>query len=208
MPMDELYISVADTATAEIVEKKSRFISNICHVESENEATEFIDKIKKQHYSARHNVYAYILKNGTKKYTDDGEPAKTAGLPILEMLEKQGITDVVCVVTRYFGGTLLGTGGLVRAYTESAKEGLKEAGIVTMESCELFEANVPYTLLGSFEYLVKTKNAVCENKEYAESIVMTISIKSELADDFVQSIKNDFGGGIDLRMKGKVYRKI
>ena len=113
--MDELYISVANTATAEIVEKKSRFISNICHVESENEATEFIDKIKKQHYSARHNVYAYILKNGTKKYTDDGEPAKTAGLPILEMLEKQGITDVVCVVTRYFGGTLLGTGGLVRA---------------------------------------------------------------------------------------------
>lgn len=208
MPEQNLYISVEKTATAEIVEKKSRFIANVAHIETETEAAEFIEKIKKQHYNARHNVYAYILNSGIKKYTDDGEPAKTAGLPILEMLEKQGITDIVCVVTRYFGGTLLGTGGLVRAYTESAKEGVNAAGIVTMNPCALFEIDVPYTFLGSVEYLLKTTGAVCESKNYAESITMDVSIDDTKADMLADNIRNDFNGGVSIMLKGKVYRKI
>jgi len=208
MANDEVYISVEHDATAEITEKKSRFIANVRHVETEDEAMAFVDKIKKQHYSARHNVYAYILSDGQKKYTDDGEPAKTAGLPILEMLEKQGITDVVCVVTRYFGGTLLGTGGLVRAYTESAKLGVEAAEVVTMQSCELIELDVPYSQLGSVEYLIKTSGAVTEDKNYAESISMTVSIISENARSFAESVKNDFGTSVSLRMKGRVYRRI
>ena len=208
MANDEVYISVEHDATAEITEKKSRFIANVRHVETEDEAMAFVDKIKKQHYSARHNVYAYILSGGAKKYTDDGEPAKTAGLPILEMLEKQGITDVVCVVTRYFGGTLLGTGGLVRAYTESAKLGVESAGIVTMQACELFELDVPYPSLGSVEYLIKTSGAIAEDKNYAQSITMTVSILSENADSFASAVRNDFGGCVNLRMKGRVYRKL
>ncbi len=208
MSEQKLYVSVENTASAEIVEKKSRFIANVSHAETESEAVSFIEKIKKQHYSARHNVYAYILNDGTKKYTDDGEPAKTAGLPILEMMEKQGITDIVCVVTRYFGGTLLGTGGLVRAYTESAKEGVNAAGIVTMKPCSLFELDVPYPLLGSAEYLIKSMGAVCESKDYAESITMEVSIDDSIADRFSQSIQNDFNGSVRLKLKGKVYRKI
>lgn len=208
MSKEELYISVEKEATAEICEKKSRFIANISHIESENEAMEFVDKIRKQHYNARHNVYAYILSDGIKKYTDDGEPSKTAGLPILEMLEKQGITDVICVVTRYFGGTLLGTGGLVRAYTESAKCALAEAGIVTMKLCELIEMRVPYTHLGSVEYLLKSRAAICEEKLYKEDITMTVVIEKHLADGLKDTVKNDFSGSVELMSKGQVYRNI
>ncbi len=208
MAQDNIYISVDKEATAEIVEKKSRFIANIRHVETEEDAVAFIDKIKKQHYSARHNVYAYILSGGIKKYTDDGEPSKTAGLPILEMLEKQGITDVVCVVTRYFGGTLLGTGGLVRAYTESAKEGVAASGVVTMNKCALLELCVPYTALGSVEYLIKNSGAVCEDKNYAEDITMLVTIEDEKASAFAESLKNDFANSVKIQLKGQVYRKI
>ena len=208
MAQDNIYISVDKEATAEIVEKKSRFIANIRHVETEEEAMSFVDKIKKQHYSARHNVYAYILSGGIKKYTDDGEPSKTAGLPILEMLEKQGITDVVCVVTRYFGGTLLGTGGLVRAYTESAKEGVAASGVVTMNKCTLMELSVPYTALGSVEYLIKNSGAVCEDKNYAEDITMLVTIECEKTDLFTETVKNDFANSVKIQMKGPVYRKI
>ena len=204
----KLYISVENKATAEITEKKSRFIANVCHVETEKEAMDFVDKIKKEHYSARHNVYAFILSNGFKKYTDDGEPSKTAGLPILEMLEKQGITDVVCVVTRYFGGTLLGTGGLVRAYTESAKLGVESAGVVVMTSCELMELAVPYHLLGSVEHLIKKSSAICEDKLFGENVNLTVVTESANTISFAESIKNEFGGSVNVRLKGKVYRKI
>ena len=206
--MSEIYISVENEATAEIVEKKSRFIANIRHVESEAEAMQFVDKIRKEHYNARHNVYAYILAGGIKKYTDDGEPSKTAGLPILEMLEKQGITDVVCVVTRYFGGTLLGTGGLVRAYTEAAKESLSASGVVQMTKCSLFELKVPYANLGSVEYLIKSSGARCEEKNYAEDITMVVSIERTKADSLRESIQNEFGGCVDLSTKGEVYKKL
>lgn len=208
MSQNNLYISVENKATAEITEKKSRFIANVCHVETEEEAMAFVDKIKKEHHSARHNVYAFILNNGFKKYTDDGEPSKTAGLPILEMIEKQGITDVVCVVTRYFGGTLLGTGGLVRAYTESAKLGVESAGVVVMTECELIELSVPYSLLGSVEHLIKKASAICEDKLFGENITMTVVTESVNAPSFTESIKNEFGVSVDIRLKGKVYRKI
>lgn len=208
MQQEEIYISVDKEATAEITEKKSRFIANVRHVETESEAMEFVNKIKKQHYNARHNVYAYILTGGVKKYTDDGEPSKTAGLPILEMMEKQGITDVICVVTRYFGGTLLGTGGLVRAYTESAKQGIAVSGIVTMNLCTLIELRVPYTHLATTEYLLKSMGAICEDKNYAEHITLSVIIEDSKADALIESVKNDFAGAVELHTKGKVYRKI
>lgn len=208
MVQEELYTSVEKEAVAEITEKKSRFIAHIRHVETEEDAISFVDKIRKTHYNARHNVYAYILSDGIKKYTDDGEPSKTAGLPILEMLEKQGITDVVCVVTRYFGGTLLGTGGLVRAYTEAAKEGLIASGTVTMTKCEMIELAVPYSSLGSVEYLLKNMGAICENKEYSEKITLTICIKTTDAQTLLQNIRNDFANIVTMELKGQVYRKI
>lgn len=205
---DNFYTSVAKTAIAEITEKKSRFICNMCHVESESEAADFIEKIKKQHYNAKHNVFAYILNDGTKKYTDDGEPSKTAGLPILEMLEKQQITDVVCVVTRYFGGILLGTGGLVRAYTEAAKAGLEACGTVTMEKCDIYELVLPYSSLQTAEYVLKNLGAVIEDKSYAENIVMSAYAKSTATDGILKAINDTFGITVSAEVKGQAYREI
>lgn len=200
------YISVACDATAEITEKKSRFICNICHIESAEEAEIFIEKIKKQYYNAKHNVYAYILNDGTKKYTDDGEPSKTAGLPILEMLDKQGITDVVCVVTRYFGGILLGTGGLVRAYTEAAKQGLNKAGIVTMEKCDIYEMSLPYSQLATAEYMLKNFNAVPEEKEFSDNVRLTFSVKTHESKETTDKLCEYFGSAVSIVKKGQAYR--
>ena len=205
---DNFYTSVAKNATAEITEKKSRFICNMCHAESEKEAMDFVEKIKKQHYNAKHNVFAYILNDGTKKYTDDGEPSKTAGLPILEMLEKQHITDVVCVVTRYFGGILLGTGGLVRAYTDSAKAGLEACGTVTMEKCDLIELLVPYSSLQTVEYILKNLGAVIDEKQYSENILMTAYAKSKDTENVLKAINDSFGISVSATVKGQAYKEI
>ena len=113
--------------TAEIVEKKSKFIASVFYIEDENDANEKILKVKKENRDARHNVYAYRLSNGFEKYSDDGEPSGTAGAVILELLRGEKLSNVLIVVTRYFGGILLGTGGLVRAYTESAKQAIEKA---------------------------------------------------------------------------------
>lgn len=208
MAKEKLYISVEKEAEAEITEKKSKFIANICHVETEDEAMLFVEKIKEKHSDARHNVYAYVLSGGVKKYTDGGEPSKTAGFPVMELFDKQGLSDVVCVVTRYFGGILLGTGGLIRAYTEAAKQAINAAGVVTMNKCDLIELTLPYSMLGSVEHLIRNFGAIQEDKEYAEYITLTISVDCNKSEAFSQTIKNDFSGGIKLHWKGQVYRKV
>ena len=129
------YITVKGNDQDEFVEKRSRFIGYIKHVETEKEATDFIAEIRTKHWDATHNVYAYVLReNGTMRYSDDNEPQGTAGIPVLDVLKKSEVTDVVVVVTRYFGGVLLGGGGLVRAYSHSASIALKKIGVVTSET--------------------------------------------------------------------------
>ena len=130
------YTTVRGTASAEIEEKHSRFIASVSFADTEQAALDFLASVRAQHRTARHNVYAYVLREGNRtRYSDDGEPAKTAGLPVLEAIQHAGVTDCVVVATRYFGGILLGTGGLVRAYTASAAAGLAAAEIVTVRSC-------------------------------------------------------------------------
>ena len=204
MAQDNIYISVDKEATAEIVEKKSRFIANIRHVETEEEAMSFVDKIKKQHYSARHNVYAYILSGGIKKYTDDGEPSKTAGLPILEMLEKQGITDVVCVVTRYFGGTLLGTGGLVRAYSSSAAENLDGADIRILEMCAERIIEVDYTGIDSVQKFISTHTCSPLSSEYGANVQIKVAVKKTEIDTFSAALTDYMQGRVKITL-GKEY---
>ena len=185
----------------EIVEKKSRFICNMMHVESEQQALDFIKEIKKKYYDARHNVYAYIIGDGSiKKCSDDGEPSKTAGIPILQMLEGEGITDVVCVVTRYFGGTLLGTGGLVRAYTLSAKTGLKQSGVKKLHNADLFMITLPYSALGSMEYICTVHNAAIEDKVYTQDVALTVSVLSEKSQGFVKDINEKLGNGFKIEL--------
>lgn len=201
------YISVDRQSTSEIVEKKSRFICNMKHVETEDEAIEFIKQMRKKYYDARHNVYAYIIGDGSvKKCSDDGEPSKTAGIPIMQMLEGEGVTDVVCVVTRYFGGTLLGTGGLVRAYTLSAKTGLETSGVKVMQSANVYIITVPYSHLSTFEYIAKTHDAVIEDKVYAEDVAAKVSIVETGADAFEKELSDKLGTAIQVTLSEKTYR--
>lgn len=129
------------------MEKKSRFIGHLAPAQTEEEALAFIGKVRSTHPSARHNVYAYVLRQGNRvRYTDDGEPSKTAGLPTLETIRHAGLIDVVAVVTRYFGGTLLGTGGLVRAYTQATQAAIEAADLLTISRCVDVAVTIPYAL--------------------------------------------------------------
>ena len=144
------YTTVAGRATAEIEEKKSRFIANVAHVETEGEALAFLDEVRVANRMARHNVYAYVVREGGAgaagrvRYSDDGEPQKTAGLPTLEVIQHAGLADVIVVITRYFGGVLLGTGGLVRAYTQAAQAGIEAAQLVVVSRCVDIEVRTAY----------------------------------------------------------------
>ena len=146
------YTTIEGRAQAEIVEKKSRFIASLAHVETEDEALAFLEEIRVANRMARHNVYAYVLREGGAgaagrvRYSDDGEPQKTAGMPTLEAIQHAGIVDVIVVVTRYFGGILLGTGGLVRAYTQATQEGLAAAEKVTVSRCVDVTVRTEYPL--------------------------------------------------------------
>ena len=178
------YITIQGTAEAEIEEKKSRFIAQVSHVETEEEALVFLNEIRTKHRMARHNVYAYIIRGeGASpriRYSDDGEPQKTAGLPVLQVLQHAELTDIIVVVTRYFGGTLLGTGGLVRAYTQATQAGIQAAKQVTISRCIDITITIPYALYDQFVHLVSTQqdNAKTISTEYTDAVTMTIRMLS------------------------------
>ena len=173
------YRTIAAPVSASFVEKKSEFIAQLFPARTQEEAVEAIEEVRKQHRRARHNVYAYLLRDGNaSRYSDDGEPQGTSGAPIVQMLVKEGITNVAVVVTRYFGGIKLGTGGLVRAYTSSAKLALEAAGIADVREMLVLEVRMAYS------YLAKMKNLAgeffsVENISYTDSIVMQLSTEPE-----------------------------
>ncbi len=154
------YKTIEGRAIAEIEEKKSRFIGHIAHVDTEEEALAFLNEIRTTHRMARHNVYAYVLRGGRVRYSDDGEPAKTAGMPTLEAIQHAGLVDVAVVVTRYFGGILLGTGGLVRAYTQATQAAIEAAQVVVVSRCVDIMFEVPYNL---YEQVIRIAQG-CEAK--------------------------------------------
>lgn len=162
-------------------EKKSRFIAYVSPASSEEEAVRFIDSIKKKHYDARHNCPAFIIGRNSQltRCSDDGEPSGTAGKPILEVLMGAGITNVVVVVTRYFGGTLLGTGGLVRAYTQAVQEGLKDAGIATMRYGVEMTISIDYTDVGRVQYLLGSMGIEIAASRYTDKVEFDICIPKE-----------------------------
>ena len=175
----------------EIVEKKSRFIANIQPVSTEEEALQFIGKMKKQYYDARHNCYAYIIGRNEeiKRSSDDGEPSGTAGRPMLNILEKEGIYNTAVVVTRYFGGILLGTGGLVRAYQEAVQEGLKHTPLVERQAGVKLLMQLPYTLLGKVQYVCAGMELPIVDVVYGEHIDMTVLTPIEKKDFAINELK-------------------
>ncbi|MEG2396336.1 MAG: YigZ family protein [Oscillospiraceae bacterium] len=164
----------------EFVEKRSRFIGNICPTKTVDEANAFIAEIKSKNYNATHNVWAYILRDGNiKRYSDDGEPQGTAGIPTLDVLEKEGICDVTVVTTRYFGGTLLGTGGLVRAYSHSAKIAVDAGKIIEMTLCSKLLIHCDYNFYGKLNSLIPEMGGIIDNAEFTDEIILSFHIKSE-----------------------------
>ena len=174
----EPYRMVLEGGQAELVEKKSRFIANVRPVESEAEAVAFIDEMKKKYWDARHNCSAFVI--GTKaeltRCSDDGEPSGTAGRPMLEVLLGEGVRNVAVVVTRYFGGTLLGTGGLVRAYTQATKEALEACTTKLMQQLLPVLIRTNYTDMGKIQYILNTRQFAIINTEFAEDVVFTVHI--------------------------------
>ena len=169
----ESFISIKDNIQIELVVKKSKFICNLIKVETQEEAENMIKKMKKKYYDARHNCVAYrVMENEqiVEKSSDDGEPSGTAGLPMLNVLQRQKIDNVIAIVTRYFGGIKLGAGGLTRAYTNSVADALKEAEIVDKELVKLYRISVDYHFSRKVSYLIQSKNLLLMNTEYDEEV--------------------------------------
>lgn len=177
-----MFKSIKENATAEVVEKKSKFIANVFYVESKEEAEEIIKKVNKQYHDARHNCYAYrvITSDGIiEKSSDDGEPSGTAGAPMLTILSKNDLANILVIVTRYFGGILLGTGGLVKAYSEACSLGLEKAWIIEKHIAKVYKIEISYPDIDKFKYFAKNNDIVILNEEYLENVILKIGIKEK-----------------------------
>lgn len=190
------YRTVVQNGTGEIVEKKSRFIANVIEIASEEDATEQIEKLKKQYWDARHNCWAYILGEDQpiERFSDDGEPSGTAGKPILEVIRGEDLRNVLIVVTRYFGGTLLGTGGLVRAYTSASKEGLANSVVVTRTYGYRLMIQTDYTGLGKIQYILGERGIPIVNSEYTEAVSIEVQVKIEDEKSLIDEITEGTNG--------------
>lgn len=178
------YDTVYTGGVGEIVEKKSRFIAQVFPVKTEEEVMQLLETTRKKYWDARHNCYAFILgaDGGISRCSDDGEPSGTAGRPILEVLSKRGLKDVLVIVTRYFGGTLLGTGGLVRAYSQAAQAGLMESCIITKQAGYRITVDTDYNGIGKLQYAVAQLGASVLDTSYTDKVQMVFLVSSALAD--------------------------
>lgn len=191
----EDYTTIEGTAEAEIEQKKSRFICALSHVETEEQAQEFVRFVREKHKAARHNVYAWILRDGNReRCSDDGEPQKTAGLPTLETLRGAGVTNIVAVTTRYFGGTLLGTGGLVRAYTQAAQAALASANIVLVSSCVDIRITMPYPYYDKIAYQVSQENTRVLDISFTSEVHMTVRMLEGTQGDLLEAVRQTLAG--------------
>ena len=181
----ESYKTIRESANAQFVEKRSRFIGYIAPVTTAQQAQDFIAEIKSKHWDATHNVSAYILREGNlKRYSDDGEPQGTAGVPALSVLEKAGLVDCVVVVTRYFGGILLGGGGLVRAYSHSASIAVEAGGIVTRAMCSHMSVKCDYYFYGKLSPMVLEAGGVIEDTVFEDAVTLKFRLRSDLTEQF------------------------
>lgn len=195
----EEYKTVEREASDYFIEKKSRFIGYVKPVKTQEEATEFINKIKSKHWDATHNVSAYVLReNNIQRCSDDGEPSGTAGVPVLEVLLKEGVCDVCVVATRYFGGTLLGAGGLVRAYSHTSKIALDAGNIITMAQCSIFEADVEYSFYERLNQLIAEFGANVIDTWFEDSVKVVFSVKENLGEYFAERLTDISNGKYSL----------
>ncbi|MBE5041169.1 YigZ family protein [Ructibacterium gallinarum] len=205
--MANIYTTAVKEAEAELVVKRSRFLAAVKPVTTEKDALIFLDKIRQKHWNASHNVYAYILReNNLMRYSDDGEPGGTAGMPVLDMMKKSGLTDLIIVVTRYFGGVLLGTGGLVHAYSAAAKAGVEAAGIVDMVLCREITLQCEYTLLGKLQNEIsKWKEVISGEAIYTERVELPLYLPVDLAEQFCTAITEKMNAKVLIKTGGTMF---
>lgn len=183
------YRTVKKESVAELVEKKSRFIARVCPVSTEQEALDFLASVRAENRTASHNVFAYRLRErNLSRYSDDGEPSGTAGLPVLDILDRGEITDTVIVVTRYFGGTLLGTGGLVRAYSSAARMGVKEAGVVLMEIAGSYRFSCGYSDYDKAVRIIRDAQADMIGSEFMDEVTISYTADDQKADKIEKAL--------------------
>lgn len=204
--MTEYYIPTGHSET-ELVEKRSRFIGQVWRVSSEEEARARVEETRKKHYDARHNCWCYRV-GGTERYSDDGEPQGTAGQPMLNVFQREGVTDVACVVTRYFGGILLGAGGLVRAYTQSAKDALDAAGISVVRRWVAMEVPCTYAQFDEVRREVFHFGGVEENIDFGADVLMSVLIPEEHSAQFAAHLLDASAGTIEALEAGEQFKAV
>lgn len=193
------YKTIARRCEARFIEKKSEFIGYLCPVQTEEQAVAFIEEIRAMHRKATHNCYAYILReNNAARHSDDGEPGGTAGVPIYEVLRKEGLTDVCCVVTRYFGGVLLGAGGLVRAYTKGAKDAVDAAQIKCMAEAVKLAVTVDYGLYGRLAQVFADFDARIEDERFADNVRIVLHIRAENSQKLTDKLVDVCNGAVSV----------
>ncbi len=205
--MDKIYKTVHKFGQDSIIINKSKFIGYSTPIESEKDALEFIDRIRSEHRDATHNVYAYVLgeNNNVQKFSDDGEPSGTAGIPVLEVIKKEDLRNVAVVVTRYFGGIKLGAGGLIRAYTKGAKIGLDAGIIVEKILHHKMKIRINYSLYGMIENFLNTEGYIVDNIQYDEAVNIYVYVKFSNKERFVNLIKDMTSGNLSIEDVGVEY---
>ena len=203
--MTEYYIPTGP-GEAEFTEKRSRFLGHVRRVESEEEAKAFIAEMKKKYYDARHNCWCYIIRDGAERYSDDGEPQGTAGIPMLEVFRREGLCNVVCVVTRYFGGILLGAGGLVRAYTKGAKIAVDAAGKSMKRVWSVLYVPCPYTFYERVKLEVAAFGGIIRDTQFGAEVELEILTPQPKAQAFLDRILDMTSGTVEGMEIGQEYR--
>ncbi len=207
--MEDFYYTTEKENQDEFVEKHSRFIGYCKPISCEQEALDFINEKRKKHYDATHNVYAYSLKDDfIKRYSDDGEPQGTAGVPVLDVLNKNQVVNTVIVVTRYFGGIMLGAGGLVRAYSKGASIALESAGIIRMEKCFSCTITMSYDRYGKLSGLIPECGGVVDNSDFLENVVLTFHIPVAQLPFFNKKLADATNGQIEAVVVKEDYFKM
>lgn len=203
------YKTVEFESKDEFVEKKSRFIGYVKPVKTQEEATNFINSIKSKHWDATHNVSAFVLReNNIQRSSDDGEPSGTAGVPTLDVLLKENLVDVCVVVTRYFGGTLLGAGGLIRAYSHASKIAVEAGHIITMAPCKILSVSVDYSFYDRLNILLADFNANIENSEFTDNVAVTFSIRENTVPLLQDKLTQQSNGKYILKEIGEKFAKV
>ena len=200
------YYTVSEAAEASFIEKRSEFIGYIAPVKTDEEAVNFINTIKAKHRKAKHNVYAYILrKDNITRYSDDGEPQGTAGVPVLDVLQKRGLTDVCVVVTRYFGGILLGGGGLVRAYSHAASLACDAAHTMDMCLCHRLKICTDYGMYGKLTYILPNFETITVNSDFADSVTLELLVLSKKLSALISEITEITNGSAEITDCGELF---